>query len=300
MDAQLKSNLTSPKHWVRLVYMVLFAFFLYLAAMVMIALVVVQFIFSLLTGRDNHKLRSFGFTLTTYIQQALLFLSFNSELKPFPFADWPEAPVEHEPAPEAAAASVDAAPYGASAAVEPADNVAQHKFTSPQSRDGVETTAGHAAASSEPGMVKDNAASALGTEVSPKPSTAAVENARSVADSTSAERAQAVEGTVRDEGTSEIGAGPAPDGTLTSGRMSETADVGVAEGLPKSEDSSKAEGAPVAEDSSKAESASKKAEPTPGKESAHTKGSNKNTSTDDDENREPPLVDPEAEKKLLS
>ena len=90
MDEQLKTNLTSPKHWVRLIYMILFAFFLYIAAFVMSILVVVQFIFSLLTGSDNHQLRSFGFSLTTYIQQALMFLSFNSEFKPFPFADWPE------------------------------------------------------------------------------------------------------------------------------------------------------------------------------------------------------------------
>lgn len=92
MGSQIKSNLTSPKHWVRLVYMVLFAFFLYIASMVMIGLVIVQFIFSLVTGSDNHKLRSFGHTLTTYIQQALLFLSFNSEYKPFPFSDWPDEP----------------------------------------------------------------------------------------------------------------------------------------------------------------------------------------------------------------
>lgn len=94
MDTQLKTNLTSPKHWVRLVYMILFAFFVYIAAMVMSVLVVVQFIFSLFTGSDNHKLRAFGHSLTVYIQQALMFLSFNSEFKPFPFADWPDLPNE--------------------------------------------------------------------------------------------------------------------------------------------------------------------------------------------------------------
>lgn len=94
MDAQLKSNLTSPKHWVRLVYMVLFAFFLYIASIVMSVVVVVQFIFALFSGVDNPKLRAFGYSLTSYIQQALMFLSFNSEFKPFPFADWPDAPKE--------------------------------------------------------------------------------------------------------------------------------------------------------------------------------------------------------------
>lgn len=93
MDQQLKSNLTSSKHWVRLVYMLLFAIFLYVASFVVGVLVMVQFIFALITGSDNKKLRELGDSLTTYIQQILLFLTFNSEFKPFPFADWPEAQV---------------------------------------------------------------------------------------------------------------------------------------------------------------------------------------------------------------
>ena len=93
MDQQLKSNLTSSKHWIRLVYMLLFAFFLYLASFVVGILVIVQFLFALITGVDNRKLRELGGSLTIYIKRVLLFLTFNSESKPFPFADWPEAPV---------------------------------------------------------------------------------------------------------------------------------------------------------------------------------------------------------------
>jgi hypothetical protein len=93
MGQQLKSNLTSPKHWVRLVYMLLFAFFLYVASFVVGILVIVQFLFALITGSDNRKLRELGGSLTVYIKQVLLFLTFNSEFKAFPFADWPESPV---------------------------------------------------------------------------------------------------------------------------------------------------------------------------------------------------------------
>lgn len=93
MDQQLKSNLTSSKHWIRLVYMLLFAFFLYVASFVVGILVIVQFLFALVTGSDNRKLRELGGSLTVYIKEVLLFLTFNSEFKPFPFADWPEAPV---------------------------------------------------------------------------------------------------------------------------------------------------------------------------------------------------------------
>lgn len=93
MDEQLRSNLTSSKHWVRFLYMILFAFFLYIASFLMIVLVVVQFAFALLSGSENGKLRVLGHELTLYIHQTLLFLTYNSDYKPFPFADWPSAPV---------------------------------------------------------------------------------------------------------------------------------------------------------------------------------------------------------------
>lgn len=88
-NEQLKSNLTSSKHWFRLVFMLLFAAVLHLASLVMWVLVGVQFLFSLLTGEDNSHLRKFGHSLSTYIYEVLKFLCYSSDEKPFPFADWP-------------------------------------------------------------------------------------------------------------------------------------------------------------------------------------------------------------------
>ncbi len=90
MDEQLKSNLLSSHHWLRLAFMVLFAILLQVAGLVMWVVVSLQFIFSLLTGRDNIQLRSFGGSLTQYVYQSLQFLTYNTEEKPFPFSDWPE------------------------------------------------------------------------------------------------------------------------------------------------------------------------------------------------------------------
>ena len=104
MDEQLKSNLTSGKHWMRLVYMVLFAIFLQVASVVMTVLVVVQFLFALITGADNINLRKFGDSLSIYIFSVLQFLIYNSEEKPFPFSDWPESSVKTEIAPAASPA----------------------------------------------------------------------------------------------------------------------------------------------------------------------------------------------------
>jgi hypothetical protein len=88
-NEQLKSNLTSSKHWFRLIFMLLFAAVLQLASIVMWVLVITQFFFSLITGEDNRYLRRFGHSLSTYIYDVLKFLCYSSDEKPFPFADWP-------------------------------------------------------------------------------------------------------------------------------------------------------------------------------------------------------------------
>ena len=100
-NEQLKSNLTSSKHWLRLVFMLLFAAVLQLASLVMWILVAAQFLFSLITGEDNQHLRRFGHSLSTYIYDVLKFLCYSSEEKPFPFADWPTGKQDVPSNPEA-------------------------------------------------------------------------------------------------------------------------------------------------------------------------------------------------------
>ena len=63
-NEELKSNLLSATHWLRLVFMVIFALFLQLAGTIMYLLVVVQFLFSLITAKNNASLRSFGSSLS--------------------------------------------------------------------------------------------------------------------------------------------------------------------------------------------------------------------------------------------
>lgn len=95
-NEHIKSNLTSSKHWLRLVFMLLFAAILHVASFVMWVLVIAQFIFSLVTGEDNANLRKFGHSLSIYIFATLKFLTYASEEKPFPFADWPVVDQEFE------------------------------------------------------------------------------------------------------------------------------------------------------------------------------------------------------------
>ena len=89
-----KERLLSADHWLRFVFMVLFAIILGVAGYVISVLVVIQFIWALVTGEGNDKLRDFGGALGKYIHQTLRFLTYNTEEKPFPFADWPDADKE--------------------------------------------------------------------------------------------------------------------------------------------------------------------------------------------------------------
>ena len=86
---EMQSSLLSPDHWVRLVYMLLFGLMLHVASIIMWVLVPLQFIFVLFTDEDNENLRSLGKSITEFIAQALNFVTYNTEIKPFPVAAWP-------------------------------------------------------------------------------------------------------------------------------------------------------------------------------------------------------------------
>lgn len=85
----IKARISSSKHWTRLVYMLLFALMLHVASIAMWVLCAMQFLFSLFTGKDNENLRYLGKSITRFIGQALDFLTYNTETRPFPFAEWP-------------------------------------------------------------------------------------------------------------------------------------------------------------------------------------------------------------------
>ncbi|KJS04047.1 MAG: hypothetical protein VR73_15225 [Gammaproteobacteria bacterium BRH_c0] len=76
--------------WIRLVYMILFAFLSVVSRFVICLTGLVQFVLVLFSGEDNYRLRSFGNSLSRWTYDAYRFITFNSEQKPFPFMDWPE------------------------------------------------------------------------------------------------------------------------------------------------------------------------------------------------------------------
>jgi len=84
-----KLPLANCNTWIRLAYMLLFTVLLMAARLVITLVVVVQFLLVLLIGSDNENLRNLGQGLAKWVSGTVMFLTFNSEEKPFPFNEWP-------------------------------------------------------------------------------------------------------------------------------------------------------------------------------------------------------------------
>ena len=82
-------SLTNVNTWIRLAYMVLFALLVMAARLLVSIVVIVQFALVVIFGRDNENLRNLGQGLGKWVYQAIMFLTFNSDDKPFPFDEWP-------------------------------------------------------------------------------------------------------------------------------------------------------------------------------------------------------------------
>ncbi len=82
--------------WLRGLFMLLFIFLMGVAKFVTLVVVALQFLTLLLTGKINENLLLFGKSLSDYQYQVMLFLTYNSEVQPFPMNNWPEARSEEE------------------------------------------------------------------------------------------------------------------------------------------------------------------------------------------------------------
>jgi hypothetical protein len=88
MDEKINYNLTQISTWKRIFFMLIFAAIGGLVRMLIWAVIILQVASTLLTGNANTNILNFGRSLSIYTYHILLFLTFNTEALPFPFADW--------------------------------------------------------------------------------------------------------------------------------------------------------------------------------------------------------------------
>jgi len=84
---EIKRNILSPAQWIRILYMAFYAVACWVLLFVLPVIIVCQIIISLITGIDNRNLRDFGKALSDYFHQAMDFLVYASDDRPWPFTD---------------------------------------------------------------------------------------------------------------------------------------------------------------------------------------------------------------------
>lgn len=101
-EQAIKENVKDRDTWLRFVYLVVFGFAFYLSIMLTFATSIFQFLAKLFSGNSFAGLSEFGLNLATYQAQVTRYLTFASDEKPFPFAQFPaneyvapEAPTKH-------------------------------------------------------------------------------------------------------------------------------------------------------------------------------------------------------------
>ncbi len=94
MSGDIKANVTRRSIWLRLVFMIVLSVAFNVAEFITFAVVAFQFLSSLFTGQPNDRLTRFGRNLARYLQQIIVYMTFATEEKPFPFRPWPDEPHE--------------------------------------------------------------------------------------------------------------------------------------------------------------------------------------------------------------
>ncbi len=90
MDEEVKQRLQKKDFWQRGLYVIFFMFIYGLSNSLVICVVFFQFVTLIITGKTNSLLLGFSQGLNAYIHQIISYLSFNTDLRPFPFSVWPQ------------------------------------------------------------------------------------------------------------------------------------------------------------------------------------------------------------------
>jgi hypothetical protein len=85
-----EEHLKARSTWLRLLFMIVIVVCHELARLVGFVVIILQFLHVLFTGQANPRLKDFGLSLAQYVYQVVEYLTFNTEVRPFPFdSEWP-------------------------------------------------------------------------------------------------------------------------------------------------------------------------------------------------------------------
>lgn len=101
-------NLKNTASWKRLLFMALFFVTYTIAEFAIWVVILFLIFFNLFMGSSNERALLLGRQLSAYIYHMLLYLTYNTEERPFPYTDWPSpgsAPMDPSPVQKAETAT---------------------------------------------------------------------------------------------------------------------------------------------------------------------------------------------------
>lgn len=89
MNQDIKNNICNAKQWQRTAWIFFFMLCYSLVKVVLYATVLFQVIYTLIFSEQQKRVRVFGSQLAVYVYQLLCYMTYNNDIKPFPFDAWP-------------------------------------------------------------------------------------------------------------------------------------------------------------------------------------------------------------------
>ena len=87
----IKENAKNIDVWTRGLFILIYGVIFYFLFGLIWLVVIFQFFMKLITTELNKPLLDFSDSLNRYVSQILLYITFKSEERPFPFSPWPAA-----------------------------------------------------------------------------------------------------------------------------------------------------------------------------------------------------------------
>jgi len=90
MKEEMRENLIDEGIWLRGVFMLFFLIAYNIAEVLILLVALFQFVTVLVTGRVNEIVLRLGNNLSFFAFEAFQYITFNSNVRPFPFSPWPD------------------------------------------------------------------------------------------------------------------------------------------------------------------------------------------------------------------
>lgn len=88
---EIVDNIIQPPAWIRALFVAVFVMASYFVLLpLVLVLSIAQALFTIITGSANANLKYFSAALELYVSQLFKFMTYLSDVKPFPFSGFPE------------------------------------------------------------------------------------------------------------------------------------------------------------------------------------------------------------------